>query len=156
MKSHIWSHVVTKKVLNKSKYILDFRFFKVATCLDDSFAHSWHSLKQLHLELFPSVLKEFPYMLSTCWLLFHHSVVQLIPNHLNWVEVRWLWRPGHLMHALHHSPSWSNSLYTVWRCVLDHCPIKKQMIVPLSTNQMGGHIAAECCGSHAGYVCLEF
>jgi hypothetical protein len=26
-----------------------FRFFKVATvCLDDSFAHSWHSLNQLH------------------------------------------------------------------------------------------------------------
>ena len=25
------------------------RFFKVATlCLDDSFAHSWHSLNQLH------------------------------------------------------------------------------------------------------------
>uniref|UniRef100_A0A4W5P6T2 Methyltransferase 4, N6-adenosine n=1 Tax=Hucho hucho TaxID=62062 RepID=A0A4W5P6T2_9TELE len=25
-------------------------------------------------------------MLSTCWLLFLHSVVQLIPNHLNWIE----------------------------------------------------------------------
>jgi hypothetical protein len=25
-------------------------------------------------------------MLSTCWLLFLYSVVQLIPNHLNWVE----------------------------------------------------------------------
>ena len=26
-------------------------FFKLATlCLDDSFAHSWHSLNQLHLE----------------------------------------------------------------------------------------------------------
>ena len=34
-----------QKVLNKSKYILYFRFFKVANlCLDDSFAHSWHSL----------------------------------------------------------------------------------------------------------------
>ena len=33
----------------KSKYILDFRFFKVATlCLEDSFAHSWHYLNQLH------------------------------------------------------------------------------------------------------------
>ena len=40
--------VVTKKVLNQ-KYILDFGFFKVATlCLDDSFAHSWHSLNQFH------------------------------------------------------------------------------------------------------------
>jgi hypothetical protein len=30
-------------------------------------------------------LKEFPHILSTCWLLFLHSAVQLIPNHLNWV-----------------------------------------------------------------------
>jgi hypothetical protein len=38
-----------QKVLNKSKYILDLRFFKVATlCPDDSFAHSWHSLNQFH------------------------------------------------------------------------------------------------------------
>ena len=36
-------------------------------------------------------------MLSTCWLLFLHSEVQLIPNHLNWVEVGGLWKPGHLM-----------------------------------------------------------
>ena len=52
--------------------------------------------------------------------------------------------------ALHHSPSWSNSPYTAWRCVLGHCPIEKQLIVPLSTSQMGWRIAAECCGSHAG------
>jgi hypothetical protein len=38
-----------KKVLNKSKYILYLRFFKVATlCLYDSVAHFWHSLNQLH------------------------------------------------------------------------------------------------------------
>jgi hypothetical protein len=36
-------------------------------------------------------------MLSTSWLLFLHSAVQLKPNHLNWVEVGWLWRSGHLM-----------------------------------------------------------
>ena len=46
---------------------------------------------------FPTVLKEFSHMLSICWLLFLHSTVQQIPNHLNWVEVGWLWRPGHLM-----------------------------------------------------------
>jgi hypothetical protein len=40
--------------------------------------------------------------------------------------------------------------------VLGHCPVEKQMIVPLNTNQMGWNIAAEYCGSHAGYVCLEF
>ena len=38
---NIWNYVVTKKVLNKSKYVLYLRFFKLATlCLDDSFAHS--------------------------------------------------------------------------------------------------------------------
>ena len=36
-------------------------------------------------------------MLSTCWLLFLQSAVQLIPNHLNWVEVRLLRKQGHLM-----------------------------------------------------------
>jgi hypothetical protein len=40
--------------------------------------------------------------------------------------------------------------------VVGHCPVEKQMIVPLSANQMGCHIAAEFCGSHAGSVCLEF
>uniref|UniRef100_A0A674BQQ1 F-box and WD repeat domain containing 4 n=1 Tax=Salmo trutta TaxID=8032 RepID=A0A674BQQ1_SALTR len=34
--------------------------------------------------------------------------------------------------ALRHSPSWSNSPYTAWRCVLGHCPVDKQMIVPLT------------------------
>ena len=38
--------------------------------------------------------------------------------------------------------------------VLGHCPVKKQMIVPLSTNQMALCITAECSGSHAGKVCL--
>ena len=45
---------------------------------------------------FPTVLKEFPHILSTCLVLFLHSAVQLISNHLNWVEVGGLWRPGHL------------------------------------------------------------
>ena len=55
------SCVNPKKALNKSKYILDFRFFKVATiCLDDSFVHSWHSLNQLHLEYFSNSLEGVP------------------------------------------------------------------------------------------------
>ena len=59
--NNTWNHVVTTKVLNKSKYILDFRFFKVATlCLDDSFAHSWHSLDQLHLKCFSKSLYRVP------------------------------------------------------------------------------------------------
>jgi hypothetical protein len=36
-------------------------------------------------------------MLSTYWLLFLHSAVQLIPNYLNWVEVGGLWRPGQIV-----------------------------------------------------------
>ena len=40
--------------------------------------------------------------------------------------------------ALHHSPFGSNSHYTAWGCVLGHCPVEKPMIIPLSTNQMGG------------------
>ena len=39
--------------------------------------------------------------------------------------------------ALHHSPSWSNSSYIAWKCVWGHCPVEKQRMVPLSTNQMG-------------------
>ena len=35
-------------------------------------------------------------------------------------------------------------------CVLGHCPVEKQIIVPLNPNHMGWRIAAECCGSHAG------
>ena len=40
---------------------IDFRFFKLATlCLDDSFAHSWHSLNQFQLECFSNSLEGFP------------------------------------------------------------------------------------------------
>ena len=47
MRTHMESCSNWKSV--KSKYILYLRYFKVATlCLDDSFAHSWHSLNQLH------------------------------------------------------------------------------------------------------------
>ena len=58
--------------------------------------------------------------------------------------------------APNHFPSWSNSPYTAWRCVLGHCPVGKKMIIPLRSNQIGWRIAAECCGSHAGLVCFEF
>ena len=88
-----------------------------------------------------------------CWalvvLLFLHSAVQLIPNHLIWVEVGWLWRPGHLMqHCI--TLLLGQIALTQPGGVLGHCPVEKQMIVGLSTNQMGWRITAECCGSHAG------
>ena len=88
-------------------------------------------------------------MLSTCWLLFLHSAVRLILNQLNWVEVGGLWRPGHLMQ--HSITLLLGKIALIQpRGVLGHCPVEKQMIVPLSANQMGWRIAAECCGSHAG------
>ena len=88
-------------------------------------------------------------MLSTCWLLFLHSAVRLIPNHLNLVEVGGLWRPGHLMqHSI--TLLLGKIALTQPGGVLGHCPVEKQMIVPLSPNQVGWRIAAECCGSHAG------
>ena len=91
---------------------------------------------------FPTVLKEFPHMLSTYWLLFLHSAVQLIPNHLNWVEVGWLRRRGHLM--LHSITLLLGQIaFTQPGGVLGHCPVKKKMIVPLSANQMGWSIASQ-------------
>ena len=30
---------------------------------------------------------------------------------------------------------------------MGHCPVEKQMIIPLSANQMGWRFDAECCGS---------
>ena len=86
MKYHIWNHVGTKKVLNKSKYILDsskYPPFALMTTLHTLGILSTSCMRHY----FPRVLKEFLHMLSTCWLLFLHSAVQLIPNHLNWVEV---------------------------------------------------------------------
>ena len=85
-------------------------------------------------------------MLSTSWLIFLHSAVRLIPNHLNWVEVGGLWRPGHLMQ--HSIPLILSQIALTQPG--GHCPVEKQMIVGLSPNQMGWHIAAEFCGSHAG------
>ena len=40
---------IKQKSVQQIKIYFDFRFFKVATlCLDDSVAHFWHSLNQLH------------------------------------------------------------------------------------------------------------
>ena len=110
--NNTWNHVVTIKVLNKSKYILYLRFFKVATvCLDDSFAHSWHSLNQLHLECFSNswaLVGCFSYTLRS-------DSSQTKPSQIGWgrgiVEAR------SSDATFHHSPSWLNSPYTAWKCV---------------------------------------
>ena len=49
MKQDIWNYVAKKKMLNNTKYVLYFRFLKVATlCFVDSAANPWPSLNELH------------------------------------------------------------------------------------------------------------
>ena len=111
---------LTKKVWNN---------WKVATfCFDYCFAHSWHSLDELQEVVtwngLPTVLKEFPEMLSTCWPFCLHSAVQLTPNHLDWVQVRWLWRPGHLaQHPI--NLLLGQIALTQPGGVWGHCPVEK-------------------------------
>jgi hypothetical protein len=64
-----------------------------------------------------------------------HSLVRLITNHLNLVEVWGLWRPGHLMQ---HSVTLllGKTALTQPGRVLGHCPVEKQIIVPLNPNQI--------------------
>ena len=133
-----------KSVKQNKMYI--FRFYilqsshplprwQLCTLLAFSQPASWGS----HLECFYNSLEGVP-TYAEHLLLFLHSAVQHIPNILNWVEVGWLWRPGHLMQhsiilligqiALAHPGD-----------VLGHCTVEKQMIVPLSPNQMGWCIA---------------
>ena len=54
-------HRYVLSIINKSKYIIYLRFFKVVTrCLDISFVHFWQSLNQLHLECFSNSLEGVP------------------------------------------------------------------------------------------------
>ena len=139
----------TQKSVKQIK--IDVRFFNVDTlCLDDSVAHSWHSLNQLHLESFSNNIEGVPINAEHLLASFPSlcSPTYPKPSQLGWGRVIVEARSSNS--ALHHSPSWSNSPYIARRCVLGHCPVEKQMIVPLSPNQMGWCIAADCCGSHAG------
>ena len=76
-------------------------------------------------------------MLSTCWLQLLHYAVRLIPNNLNLVEVEGVWRPGHLMQCSITLLLGQLSL-TQPGGVLGHCPVEKQMIVPLSPSRWAG------------------
>jgi hypothetical protein len=151
MKYHIWNHVVTKNVLNKSKYIWYVIFFKVATlCLNDSLAHSWHSLNTLHEECFSNSLEGVPTYAEQLLSAFPSlcGPTHPKPSQLGWGRVIVEARSSDAV--LNHCPAWSSSPYTAWRCDLGHCPVAKQIIDPLSANQMGWRITAECCGSHGG------
>ena len=50
-----------QKSVKQIKMYLIFEILQIATlCLDDIFAHSWHSLNQLHLECFSNRLEGVP------------------------------------------------------------------------------------------------
>ncbi len=149
-----WNYVVNKKCY-KNQNVLYFRFFKVATfllwwqlctLLAFSQSASWGS----HLEWFTSSLEGVPRgaehlfaaLPSLC------GPTQHKPSKLGLCQVIVDTRSSDA--ALHHSTSWSNSPYAAWRCVWCHYLVEKQMMVPLSPNQMGWHVTAECYGSHAG------
>jgi hypothetical protein len=123
---HIWNHEVTKKSVKQIK--IYFIFFKVATLhLDDSFAHCWHSHNQLNLEFFYISLEGIPTYAEHLLSAFPSLCGPTHPksSQLGWGRVIVEARTSDA--ALHHFPSWSNSPYTAWRCVLSHCPVEKQM-----------------------------
>ena len=79
-------------------------------CFDDSFAHYSQTHEVVIWNGFPTVLKEFPEVQST-WLLCVHFVVQLIPNNLNLVQVRWSWNQKSQIWT--HWPTGLMSIYCV-------------------------------------------
>jgi hypothetical protein len=86
---------------------------------------------------FPNCLEGVPTYAKHLLAAFLHSAVRLIPNHLKFGCGRGIVQARSSDSVFHHTG------------VLGHCPVEKQMIVPLSANQMGWRIAAECSGIHA-------
>ena len=81
--TYITHHVATKKVFKQIKIYFWFfknKLFTLMTALHTlgilSTRFTWNA--------FPTVLKEFPPILSTCWLIFLHSTVPLFPTHTSW------------------------------------------------------------------------
>jgi hypothetical protein len=86
-----------------------------------------------------------------CWALVGCFSFTLRSNSSQTISSGWLLRPGHLMqHSI--TLLLGQIALTQPGCVLGHSPVEKQIILPLSANQMGWCIAAEFCGSHAGCV----
>ena len=84
--------------------------------LDDSFAHSWHSLNQLHLECFSNLLEGIPTYAEHLLAAFPSlcGPTHPKPSQLGWGRV--IVEARSFDAALHHS-YWSSSPYTAWRCV---------------------------------------
>ena len=72
-------------------------------------------------------------MLSTCWLLFLLSAVVPIHRKPSHLVLSW---PGHLMQHSITLLLGKIALTQPVLGVLGHCPVEKQMIVPLSANQI--------------------
>lgn len=70
-----------KKSVNKSKYVLYFKFFKAAIffCFVDSFAHSWQSHNQFHEVV---TLNDFPTEQTVVALITHFIVLYVL--HVGW------------------------------------------------------------------------
>ena len=100
-----------------------------------------HTLGKLHLECFSNSLERVP-TYAEHFLAAFPSLCS--PTHPKPSQMG-LWRPGHL---IQHSITLLLGLIALTQPggVLGHCPVEKQMIVRLSSNQMGWCIAAECCG----------
>ena len=105
-------------MLNKSKYILYFRFFEVATlCLDDNFAQSWHSLNHLHEECFSYNLEGVSTYAEHLLAAFPSLCGPTHPKPSQFGCGRVIVEARSSDAALHHSPSCSNIPYTAWRSV---------------------------------------
>ena len=97
------------------------RFFNVATlCLDDTFAHCWHSLNQLHLECFSNSLEGVP--------TYAEHLLAAFPS---------------LYGPTHPKPSQLGRGWVIVEARSSDAAltppggVEKQVLVPLSTNQMG-------------------
>ena len=115
--SKLWNN--TYGIMQWPKKCYNFRFLKVSTlCLDDSFAHSWHSLNQLHLECFSKSLKGVPTFAfpALC------GPIHPKPSQLGWSQV--IVEAGHLMqHSITHLLG--QIALTQPGAVFCQCPVEK-------------------------------
>ena len=110
---------------------------KATLCLDDSFAHFWYFLNQLHLELFSNSLEGVTTYAKHLLAAFPSLCG---PTHPKPSQFGWGWgivdaRSSDT--ALHHSLSWSNGPYRARRCV--EWPVR-----PIVQRPMGLPIRAGC------------
>ena len=72
-----------EKSVKQIKVYFIFEILQIDTLCFDNFAHSLHSLNQLHLECFYNSLEGVHTYAEHLLAAFLHSAIRLIPNHLN-------------------------------------------------------------------------